>query len=242
MSDRPEPERRADPRPRCSSRAASIVGGRLRGGRPDPAVRDRRSSDPRARSTRRSATSGINLDRREQGRRHRLRLARCSPTASSCWWATRTTAGTADWGLVRFGPKGRLDKRFGDDGKVVTKHSAPRTSTPTASRSRPTARSSWSDAPSREGTADNFGVFRYKPGGDARQGVRSGNGKVVHRLRQRQRHRPRRRDPGERQDRGGGRRPGRRRHTGSRSPGTSTTEPRHRPEVGRPPEIGPSAV
>ena len=30
-------------------------------------------------------------------------------------------AGKADWGLVRYGPKGRLDQHFGGDGKVITK-------------------------------------------------------------------------------------------------------------------------
>ena len=30
-------------------------------------------------------------------------------------------SGKADWGIVRYGPKGRLDKTFGGDGKVVTK-------------------------------------------------------------------------------------------------------------------------
>jgi uncharacterized delta-60 repeat protein len=84
--------------------------------------------------------------------------------------------GKADWGLVRYGPKGHLDKTFGGDGRVVTK----------MTKSYEFASSVAIQANGRlvvvgratqTGTGDNFGVFRYKPGGALDQSW-SGNGKT----------------------------------------------------------------
>ncbi len=85
-------------------------------------------------------------------------------------------AGKADWGLVRYGPKGRLDKQFGGDGKVVTKMTT-EYEFASAVAVQANGRLVVVGRASREGTADNFGVFRYKAGGALDQSW-SGNGKT----------------------------------------------------------------
>jgi len=85
-------------------------------------------------------------------------------------------AGKADWGLVRYGAKGRLDKTFGGDGKVVTKMTT-EYEFASAVAVQANGRLVVVGRASREGTADNFGVFRYKPGGALDQSW-SGNGKT----------------------------------------------------------------
>ncbi len=84
--------------------------------------------------------------------------------------------GKADWGLVRYGPKGRLDKTFSGDGRVVTNI--------TSGYEFASAVAIQADGKlvvvgraSRIDTGDNFGVFRYKPSG-ALDGSWSGNGKT----------------------------------------------------------------
>jgi uncharacterized delta-60 repeat protein len=85
-------------------------------------------------------------------------------------------AGKADWGLVRYGAKGRLDQTFGGDGKVVTKMTN-EYEFASAVGVQANGRLVVAGRASREGTADNFGVFRYKPGGALDQSW-SGNGKT----------------------------------------------------------------
>jgi uncharacterized delta-60 repeat protein len=85
-------------------------------------------------------------------------------------------SGKADWGLVRYGAKGRLDKTFGGDGKVVTKMTT-EYEFAAAVAVQANGRLVVVGRASREGTADNFGVFRYKPGGALDQSW-SGNGKT----------------------------------------------------------------
>ena len=84
--------------------------------------------------------------------------------------------GKADWGLVRYGPNGHLDKTFGGDGKVVTKNSGEyefASGVAIQSNGRiVVAGRAW-----RSGTGDNFAVFRYKPNGILDKSW-SGNGKT----------------------------------------------------------------
>ena len=84
--------------------------------------------------------------------------------------------GKADWGLARYGVNGHLDKTFGGDGKVVTKMT---TSYEFASAVAVQAngRLVVVGRATQTGTGDNFGVFRYKPGG-ALDTSWSGNGKT----------------------------------------------------------------
>jgi uncharacterized delta-60 repeat protein len=84
--------------------------------------------------------------------------------------------GKADWGMVRYGPKGRLDKHFGNDGKVVTKMTT-EYEFASAVAVQANGRLVVVGRASRKGTANDFGVFRYKPGG-ALDKSWSGNGKT----------------------------------------------------------------
>jgi uncharacterized delta-60 repeat protein len=84
--------------------------------------------------------------------------------------------GKADWGLVRYGPKGHLDKDFGGDGKVVTKMTNGYEFA-AAVAIQADGRLVVAGRATQKGTSDNFGVFRYKPGG-ALDPSWSGNGKV----------------------------------------------------------------
>jgi uncharacterized delta-60 repeat protein len=84
--------------------------------------------------------------------------------------------GRADWALVRYGPKGRLDKTFGGDGKVVTKLTK-QYDFASAVAIQANGRLIVVGRATRADTTDDFGVFRYKPGGALDQSW-SGNGKV----------------------------------------------------------------
>jgi uncharacterized delta-60 repeat protein len=84
--------------------------------------------------------------------------------------------GKADWGMARYGPKGRLDKHFGNDGKVVTKMTT-EYEFASAVAVQANGRLVVVGRASRKGTANDFGVFRYKPGG-ALDKSWSGNGKT----------------------------------------------------------------
>jgi len=85
-------------------------------------------------------------------------------------------AGKADWGLVRYGPKGRLDQHFGGDGKVITKMTT-EYEFASAVAIQANGKLVVAGRASREGTADNFGVFRYQAGGKLDMAW-SGNGKT----------------------------------------------------------------
>ncbi len=85
-------------------------------------------------------------------------------------------AGKADWGLVRYGPKGRLDQHFGGDGKVITKMTT-EYEFASAVAVQANGKLVVAGRASREGTADNFGVFRYQAGGKLDKAW-SGNGKT----------------------------------------------------------------
>jgi uncharacterized delta-60 repeat protein len=71
-------------------------------------------------------------------------------------------AGAADWGIVRFGPKGRLDKGFGNGGKVITAF-GPAYDYAYGVAVQPNGKIVVVGQATRDTT--EFGVVRYKPNG-----------------------------------------------------------------------------
>ncbi len=71
-------------------------------------------------------------------------------------------AGAGDWGIVRFGPKGRLDKTFGNKGKVITAF-GPDYDYAYGVAVQPNGKIVVVGRATRDTT--EFGVVRYKPSG-----------------------------------------------------------------------------
>ena len=143
---------------RRADRRGGVGGGVAGAGVRRGAIHDGRPARPdvRRRRHRRASTSPPGADRARAIARQRATGSSCSPAASSA-------SGRDEWGLIRLGPRGHLDPTFADHGRLVTDFG------PGFDEAQGVAVQANGKllvaGRIREGTKDDIGVLRLKPGG-----------------------------------------------------------------------------